>query len=745
MAVEIKSRSTSVNHYFKDLTISEKIFRISYIFLFVIITLESFLLFYDAKDAYKMHKELKGMEVVQALSEIHGKIHPHVLRDAKLEGNLSVMHVRDALSSIGIKPIIIDSQIQDTLNKNPQNSLDKIIEFLNMVSEKSYVASDFESASRAFKDLIFDFIPRYMNALSRARLAIKSNEGPLAIHIAFENINFHLNAAKDVLQKISVKNLDLANKSLDVLDNISKELNTFAKSINDTVSENEQTRSMFQKVDEIGDDIWQNLIDGFKSDIKSRLSIAYIKLAILHSIMLSLILLGIILNRKIVKVYIQKPIDQIVTDIAVAKKNNNFRLKRQENSELSIIINEFNDLLDVVSNTQKNQKNIVARSISEGIKEREILIQKELSVAMRQIVVGNFSQRLDLNKKDGLALYISRDINLIMDTVESFLNNFNKALASMQKGDFSHKILTEYKGSFKDAVDKYNHSLENVEQNLGDLLDLIKGLSGRVEKIALSGHALLNKSQVQAQQVSLAQQTSEDLMAVINENARKSENVYEQAKDSQNVAEVGQNVLEKAVIAMSEIENSGSKVFDIIRVIDDIAFQTNLLALNAAVEAARAGDFGKGFSVVAEEVRVLAQRSAQSSKQIKQLIVQSNKQIKRGSKLINEAGDTFKQIMSSIEHVSSTLSEIAGTAEDYATRFRMVNISLNQVNQIINQSNDMITKNANVIEEMQNVTTDLSNKSKTLKVTKNAHSLKKDAKKAFSNRISYAEMDRSVL
>lgn len=732
-----------MNHYFKDLTISEKIFRISYIFLFVIITLESFLLYYDAKDVYKMHKELKGMEIVLSLSEIHSKIHPHVLHDARIEGNLSVMNVRDALSSINMKPMVIDSQIQDVLIKNPQGALDKIIEILNMVSDKSYLLTDSNSVSIAFHTVIFDFVPHYMNALSRARLAIKNKEGALSIRLAFENIKFNLNATKENLPKIGLKYTDLINQSMETIDNINRDLNLFLKNMNDDISETEQTRAMFQKVDETGDALWENLINTFTMDIKSRFLTAIIQILILHSIMISLILLGIILNRKIVKVYIQKPIDQIVSEIALAKKNNNFRLKPQTNSELSVIINEFNDLLDVVSNTQKNQKNIITRSIAEGIKEREFLIQKELSVAMRQIVVGNFTQRLDLTKKEGLALYISRDINLIMDTVEAFLNNFNKALTSMQKGDFSYKILTEYKGSFKDAVDKYNYSVENVEQNLSDLLDLIKGLSTRVEKISLSGHALLNKSQVQAQQVSLAQQTSDDLMSVINENARKSENVYEQAKDSQIIADVGRNVLDKAVIAMSEIENSGSKVFDIIRVIDDIAFQTNLLALNAAVEAARAGDFGKGFSVVAEEVRVLAQRSAQSSKQIKQLIVQSNKQIKRGSKLINEAGDTFKQIMSSIEHVSSTLSEISGTAEDYATRFRMVNISLNQVNQIINQSNDMISKNATVIDEMQSVTTDLSNKSKSLKVTKNAHSLKKDAKKMFSNRITYAEIDNS--
>jgi len=111
------------------------------------------------------------------------------------------------------------------------------------------------------------------------------------------------------------------------------------------------------------------------------------------------------------------------------------------------------------------------------------------------------------------------------------------------------------------------------------------------------------------------------------------------------VAERGGNVVREVVSTMSAIQSSSGKVVDIIAVIDSIAFQTNILALNAAVEAARAGEQGRGFAVVASEVRSLAQRSAQSAREIKQLIENSASNIDVGTKLVNDAGATMDELL----------------------------------------------------------------------------------------------------
>ena len=133
-------------------------------------------------------------------------------------------------------------------------------------------------------------------------------------------------------------------------------------------------------------------------------------------------------------------------------------------------------------------------------------------------------------------------------------------------------------------------------------------------------------------------------------------------------------------------------ISDIIGLIDEIAFQTNLLALNAAVEAARAGDAGRGFTVVAQEVRALAQRSAQASKDIKGLIAVSGQQVKQGVDLVTKAGTTLGEIVISIKNVANIVAEIAQASQEQSA-------NVNQLEDTVNQMETVTQKNASLVEE----------------------------------------------
>jgi methyl-accepting chemotaxis protein len=130
---------------------------------------------------------------------------------------------------------------------------------------------------------------------------------------------------------------------------------------------------------------------------------------------------------------------------------------------------------------------------------------------------------------------------------------------------------------------------------------------------------------------------------------------------------------------MGKIEDSSRHISDIIGLIDEIAFQTNLLALNAAVEAARAGDAGRGFTVVAQEVRALAQRSAQASKDIKGLIAVSGQQVKQGVDLVTKAGTTLGEIVVSIKNVANIVAEIAQASEEQSANVNQLEDTVNQM------------------------------------------------------------------
>jgi methyl-accepting chemotaxis protein len=164
------------------------------------------------------------------------------------------------------------------------------------------------------------------------------------------------------------------------------------------------------------------------------------------------------------------------------------------------------------------------------------------------------------------------------------------------------------------------------------------------------------------------------------------------AAAASDVAAKGGAVVSQVISTMGSINESSKRIVDIIAVIDSIAFQTNILALNAAVEAARAGEQGRGFAVVAAEVRNLAQRSAGAAKEIKTLIGDSVDKVETGSRLVNEAGATMNDIVSSVKSVTNIMGEIMAASQEQMD-------GIEQVNQAIKEMDSVTQQNAALVEE----------------------------------------------
>jgi methyl-accepting chemotaxis protein len=180
----------------------------------------------------------------------------------------------------------------------------------------------------------------------------------------------------------------------------------------------------------------------------------------------------------------------------------------------------------------------------------------------------------------------------------------------------------------------------------------------------------------------------------VKKNAENAQQANESARGTRDVADRGGQVVAKAVDAMARIEESSRKISDIIGVIDEIARQTNLLALNAAVEAARAGEAGRGFAVVASEVRSLAQRSSQAAKDIKDLITNSNSQVKDGVGLVNEAGTALNEIVESIRKVADIVADIASASSEQSTGLEQISKALAQMDEVTQQNSALVEENA---------------------------------------------------
>ena len=255
-------------------------------------------------------------------------------------------------------------------------------------------------------------------------------------------------------------------------------------------------------------------------------------------------------------------------------------------------------------------------------------------------------------------------------------------------------------------------AMSRMQQNLFDVIGRINQAAGTItvasREIAAGNTDLSQRTEEQASSLEETASSMEELTSTVKQNAENAKQANQLALGASQVAVKGGEVVGQVVETMSSINASSKKIVDIISVIDGIAFQTNILALNAAVEAARAGEQGRGFAVVATEVRNLAQRSAGAAKEIKALIGDSVDKVGAGTKLVDEAGKTMQEIVSSVKRVTDIMSEIAAASHEQSAGIEQVNQAIAQMDEVTQQNAALVEQAAAAAESMLEQTQNLA-------------------------------------
>ncbi|AEI38008.1 MAG: methyl-accepting chemotaxis protein [Zymomonas mobilis subsp. pomaceae] len=317
--------------------------------------------------------------------------------------------------------------------------------------------------------------------------------------------------------------------------------------------------------------------------------------------------------------------------------------------------------------------------------------------------VGRMTRAMDVFRNNALNLEaVTKGQRIVTDTLAERLNK-------LAQGDLASRITSPFPDLYESLRKNYNAAMNSLAEMTQTVAESSNSINTGAREISDASHDLAQRTEQHAASIEETSRTMDDVTKGVNETANNAAHVNQVMGEINHEAEQGEVVIKNTTEAMGGIEKASHEIASIIGLIDGISFQTNLLALNAGVEAARAGDAGKGFSVVAAEVRALAQRSADAASNVKGLITANAKQIADGVHLVTQAGDVLGRIIARIAEITQAIRNISESAHAQSERLQQINIAIGEMDSVTQQNAAMVEEATAAARSLAEESDNLSN------------------------------------
>ncbi|WP_227370753.1 methyl-accepting chemotaxis protein [Halomonas sp. M20] len=276
------------------------------------------------------------------------------------------------------------------------------------------------------------------------------------------------------------------------------------------------------------------------------------------------------------------------------------------------------------------------------------------------------------------------------------------------RGDLTRRLNVATRDEIGDLAEQFNTFVARMQTTLIDVRRGVYEVHNAAGEMAKGSEELATRTEQAAANLQETSSSMEEITSTVNHSAESAQQANQLASSTVTVARQGGEAMTEVEKTMGDISGSATRIAEIIKLIDDIAFQTNILALNASVEAARAGEHGRGFAVVAEEVRNLASRSADASSEIRGLIDTAVTYTRQGSETVQRAGVTMREIVESVTRVTDVIAEISAGAREQSNGIGQVNTAVTEMDTMTQQNSAMVQQTSSTADTMREQATRLS-------------------------------------